>query len=181
MSVSKKKRFDVFKRDGFTCQYCGRKPPEVVLQADHIDPVALGGGDEIENLLTACVDCNQGKKHFPLDQVPAPLADRAAELAERELQIKEYRKFLRSVKKRKQSEVDEVAAHFTKLFPGSCLTERFKEVSIKKFLETFAVEELNDNLTLAYRNIAKKRAPDPEATIKYFCGICWNKIKEGGR
>lgn len=39
-SLSKKTRFEVFKRDSFTCQYCGRSAPEVVLQVDHIKPVA---------------------------------------------------------------------------------------------------------------------------------------------
>ena len=31
-AVSKKRRFDVFKRDGFTCQYCGATPPGVLLK-----------------------------------------------------------------------------------------------------------------------------------------------------
>lgn len=42
-AISKKTRFDVFKRDGFTCQYCGAHPPEVVLHIDHIIAVAEGG------------------------------------------------------------------------------------------------------------------------------------------
>lgn len=42
-SISKKLRFEVFKRDKFTCQYCGRKAPDVVLQIDHISPVSKGG------------------------------------------------------------------------------------------------------------------------------------------
>ena len=37
--ISKKTRFDVFKRDSFTCQYCGKSAPDVVLQVDHINPV----------------------------------------------------------------------------------------------------------------------------------------------
>lgn len=59
--LSKKIRFEVFKRDRFRCQYCGGEAPDVVLQIDHIHPVVDGGTDEIENLLTACVGCNSGK------------------------------------------------------------------------------------------------------------------------
>jgi HNH endonuclease len=59
--ISKKLRFEVFKRDSFTCQYCGRKAPDVILQCDHIKPVAEGGASDILNLLTSCVDCNSGK------------------------------------------------------------------------------------------------------------------------
>ncbi len=59
--ISKKLRFEVFKRDNFTCQYCGRMAPDVVLEVDHINPVSNGGGDDILNLVTSCFDCNRGK------------------------------------------------------------------------------------------------------------------------
>lgn len=38
-----KLRFDVFKRDKFQCVYCGRMPPDVTLEVDHIIPKACGG------------------------------------------------------------------------------------------------------------------------------------------
>lgn len=66
--MPKRLRFDVFKRDQFTCQYCGLKAPEVVLQIDHITPVALGGGNDILNLRTACTACNAGKSDKPLSE-----------------------------------------------------------------------------------------------------------------
>lgn len=59
--LSKSLRFEVFKRDSFTCQYCGAKAPDVILEVDHIKPVAEGGTDEILNLVTCCRDCNRGK------------------------------------------------------------------------------------------------------------------------
>lgn len=67
-ALSKKLRFEVFKRDKFTCQYCGKKAPDVILQVDHIDPVDLGGSNEILNLITSCQECNSGKKAIPLDK-----------------------------------------------------------------------------------------------------------------
>jgi len=60
-TIGKKVRFEVFKRDSFTCQYCGEKAPNVVLHIDHIRPVADGGTNEILNLVTSCVACNSGK------------------------------------------------------------------------------------------------------------------------
>jgi len=59
--LSKSKRFEVFKRDMFTCQYCGRKAPDVILEVDHIKPVSKGGNNSIENLVSSCWDCNHGK------------------------------------------------------------------------------------------------------------------------
>lgn len=61
MALTKKQRFEVFKRDKFTCQYCGRSAPDVLLEVDHIHPVSKGGEDDILNLVTSCHDCNAGK------------------------------------------------------------------------------------------------------------------------
>lgn len=61
MGVSQSLRFQVFERDGFRCQYCGKKAPEVNLVADHVVPVSAGGTDDPENLISACADCNNGK------------------------------------------------------------------------------------------------------------------------
>lgn len=54
-------RFKVLKRDNFMCAYCGRRPPEVELQVDHVMPRSKGGSDNLDNLTTACSDCNLGK------------------------------------------------------------------------------------------------------------------------
>ena len=67
VTIPKKVRFEVFKRDDYTCQYCGRGAPEVTLEADHIVPVAEGGTNEMFNLKTACTDCNRGKGATALD------------------------------------------------------------------------------------------------------------------
>jgi len=66
-SISKSIRFEVFKRDRFTCQYCGEKAPDVVLHVDHIDPVSKGGDNGIVNLITSCFDCNLGKRDRKLN------------------------------------------------------------------------------------------------------------------
>ena len=64
--IGKKTRFEVFKRDKFTCQYCGKSAPEVVLEIDHIQPVSKGGANGIMNLVTSCRDCNRGKSNREL-------------------------------------------------------------------------------------------------------------------
>jgi CRISPR/Cas system Type II protein with McrA/HNH and RuvC-like nuclease domain len=64
MTVSKLIRFEALKRDGFTCQYCGAKAPEVRIEIDHIVPVSKGGKDDLENLVTCCYNCNGGKRNI---------------------------------------------------------------------------------------------------------------------
>lgn len=66
-AVSKKIRFEVFKRDSFKCQYCGAEAPDVVLHIDHIKPVSKRGTNAILNLITACEACNTGKGPLSLD------------------------------------------------------------------------------------------------------------------
>lgn len=63
-----KTRFMVLTRDNYTCQYCGRKAPEVILNIDHIKPKSKGGDNKIENLITACRDCNFGKSDILLEE-----------------------------------------------------------------------------------------------------------------
>lgn len=60
-SIPQGVRFNVFRRDGFTCRYCGRSSPAVVLHCDHVKPRAKGGSDSEDNYVTACSDCNYGK------------------------------------------------------------------------------------------------------------------------
>lgn len=69
--ISKKMRFEVFKRDKFTCQYCGRMSPDVILEVDHIKPVAEGGTNDLINLVTSCKDCNRGKGKIELSDTSA--------------------------------------------------------------------------------------------------------------
>ncbi len=55
MTISKKLRVEVFKRDGFRCVYCGRTPPEIVLEVIHVEPVSKRGKENINNLVTSVV------------------------------------------------------------------------------------------------------------------------------
>jgi len=54
-------RANVFLRDGFTCQYCGRKRQRTELTLDHVVPSVQGGKKSWENIVTACIQCNQRK------------------------------------------------------------------------------------------------------------------------
>ena len=60
-NVSRSKRFDVLNRDKFRCTYCGLTAKETELHVDHIKAVSKGGSSEMDNLITACIDCNLGK------------------------------------------------------------------------------------------------------------------------
>lgn len=57
-------RYKVLSRDKFKCVKCGNSPsvdPKCTLHIDHIIPWSKGGRTELENLQTACKECNIGK------------------------------------------------------------------------------------------------------------------------
>jgi hypothetical protein len=60
--MSPRTRWHILERDGFRCRYCGRSASEVKLHVDHMIPVSAGGTDDHDNLVTACAECNLGKK-----------------------------------------------------------------------------------------------------------------------
>jgi 5-methylcytosine-specific restriction endonuclease McrA len=57
-------RPNVFKRDQYTCQYCG-KPGNSI---DHVHPQSKGGKNNWENCVACCWDCNQKKKNHTLEE-----------------------------------------------------------------------------------------------------------------
>ncbi|MEE8598353.1 MAG: HNH endonuclease [Dehalococcoidales bacterium] len=52
-------RLEIFNRDQYTCQYCGRETRQLTL--DHVIPRYRGGEHTWENVVSACVLCNQHK------------------------------------------------------------------------------------------------------------------------
>lgn len=59
-------RQNVFKRDGFECQYCGTKND---LTLDHVIPKARGGKSTWKNLITACRPCNTRKGDYTPEEI----------------------------------------------------------------------------------------------------------------
>lgn len=170
-SITLKKRFEIFKRDCFTCCYCGNKPPKIVLEVDHIIPVSKNGTDSIDNLITSCFDCNRGKSNKELTSVPKTLEEKHKILIEKELQYKEYQKFSSKVNKRINKEIDEIDELYSSVYTDYCLSDSFKQ-SVRKFIDKLGFEDVKEAMTKA---IYHTKLND-KTSIKYFCGICWNKI-----
>lgn len=169
-SLGKKLRFDVFKRDGFACQYCGAVPPQAVLWIDHIVPVCDGGSNDIDNLVTACDACNLGKGRTPLDDVPKSLADKAAETAEREDQIRGYAQVMAIKRQRIDSGARGLAIMFAGHYGESAIPSEWL-MSLRQFVGKIGEHEATEAMEIAL----SKGFSDWRKCFKYFCGICWNK------
>src|SRR5207249_9625457 len=61
-------RRNVFRRDHFTCQYCGARPGSAELTIDHVVPRSHGGTSSWENCVLACVTCNRHKANRTPEQ-----------------------------------------------------------------------------------------------------------------
>jgi len=167
--ISKRIRFEVFKRDNFTCQYCGQHPPSTILEVDHIVAVAGGGDNDETNLVTACFNCNRGKAARSLDAVPQSLAEKAAEVAEREEQLRGYSNIMAARRERLEDDVWAAFGHW-----GQTETTHDKFASMKRFVDQLGLDEVLEAIDITR---AARKAYGQNAEWRYFCGVCWNKIK----
>lgn len=173
--ISTRTRFEVFKRDGFKCQYCGAHPPEAMLHVDHIEAVANGGSNDMDNLITSCAMCNLGKSCVPLSSVPQSLAEKAAEVAEREEQLRGYSQILEAKRQRLEEETWRV---MELLYPGEESVPRDSFNGTRKFIERLGFHSVYEAAEIALAGPAHWNR-----TFRYFCGVCWTKIREmeGGK
>ena len=169
--LSKKTRFQVFKRDEFRCCYCGQCPPKVVLEVDHIIAVANGGTNQIDNLITSCFDCNRGKGAELLETVPASLSDKIAIQQEKMDQLRALDRLLKQQKKRERQQIEEVNEAFQIRYPERTLSDSFR-VSVGQFIREIGLDEC-----ISAMHKACVRTKGPTDATKYFCGICWNIIR----
>lgn len=175
-ALSKKSRFEVFKRDSFTCQYCGAHPPSVILHVDHIHPVSKGGTNDTDNLITSCESCNLGKSDRVLSDVPQSLQEKAAMVLEREAQINGYQQAMESKRFRIQEESELVLDVYEEHVSGFTLTEK-SMVTVRHFVDQMGLHATRDAMEKACTSHKVRRGHE----FKYFCGICWNTIKGRGR
>lgn len=171
-AISTKTRFEVFKRDGFLCQYCGGHPPTVKLHVDHIIPVVEGGKNGMDNLVTACDRCNLGKGPCSLGAIPKSLADRAAETAEREKQIRGYADVMAAQRERIENDCWEVAEIFMARFKHGGFSKAGFQ-SIRVFVEKLGVHDCIRAMEIATAKISRD-----DYCFKYFCGVCWKILRE---
>lgn len=67
------KRARIYIRDRYRCQYCGDQKSAANLTLDHILPRAQGGATTPQNLVSACMKCNQRKGNRTPEQARMPL------------------------------------------------------------------------------------------------------------
>lgn len=169
--LSKKTRFEVFKRDSFRCQYCGNSAPDVILEVDHIVPVAEGGDNDIMNLITSCRDCNRGKGKKMLSDNTAisKQKERLDELNERKQQLEMMLEWKKSLMDIEEQELSCLAD----LFESECgmgLNDAGIRI-LRDVLRRFDFEEVYEAIRIA----GTRYDYSPMQALKKLGGICYNR------
>ena len=191
--VSKRMRFEVFKRDMFTCQYCGKKSPDVVLNADHINPVSKGGKNTITNLITACEDCNSGKSNIELsdDAAIRKQMSQMQKLAERDEQISMMVDWQESLLKSEEKLVVSATKEIDRLMGDHRLNDN-GIMTVRKSVKKHGYESVMKQISMAYemssdpadfrskwaKYVERKHSPDAfsKKSLSYAKGILRNRF-----
>lgn len=195
-AIGDKLRFEIFKRDQFKCQYCGKAAPDVVLHLDHINPVSKGGDNDILNLITSCIDCNSGKSDRLLtdNSILEKQRKMLEELDERRKQLKmmlDWREELKGF----DNEVAQSVAQYIeeKIYPAKVNELGVKNINtwLKRFELTELLQAIDDLKTIVmkdgkqdsnamFNNIPKvanfNRKGQSEKSACYIRGILKNRI-----
>lgn len=186
-SISKKVRFEIFKRDMFKCVYCGNKAPDILLQIDHIIPVSKGGDNDLTNLVTSCESCNNGKRDKSLDdhttvEKKRNQMERLQEKREQFEMISAWQKGLRDIEEEK---VNNICEYWHDLAPGYEITENGKK-QIRQLMRKYQLEEIFEAMKISsekylifgYNDLVTNDSW--EVAFNKIGGICYTrkKIKE---
>lgn len=182
-NLSKKTRFEVFKRDMFKCQYCGKSPikdQDVVLEVDHIIPVAEGGNNEMINLVTSCWDCNRGKGARKLDdrQIIVTQHEEIEKLQRENEQFDhliEYKKELMNIENKKL-EIIRLTIDDKLSVLNRTIGETYLNTKMKKLVRKYGVPKMIEAIEESYNDSIGKydRITDEEGICNKFLSLIEN-------
>lgn len=180
--ISKSVRFEVFKRDKFTCQYCGGKAPDIVLHIDHIHPVSKGGDNGIINLITSCFECNLGKSDRKLNDnsVVEKQRKQLELIQERREQIELMFKWKKSLSNLNDKTVEMIKDFVeAKIHPITISDSGIN--NLKNHLRKYGIEEVLDAVDISatsylkFSNVSGVTEESAEMFLSKIGGILFNR------
>lgn len=170
-------RFEVFKRDKFTCQYCGASAPEVILEIDHIKPVSKGGTDDMMNLVTSCRDCNRGKTNRELtdDSTVMVQKQRLDEMQERREQLKMMMEWREELEIEIEAEIDSVDSLLQKRTQWGM--SDVGRNNLRKLLNRFGYNDVYEATEIAIDQYYNGSERSWQNAFSKIGGICYNRKK----
>ena len=177
-AISKKTRFEVFKRDKFTCQYCGRTIPDVVLHIDHIKPVSKGGTNDIMNLITSCSECNLGKgaRELSDDSVIKKQQKQLKLLADKNEQLEMMLKWRDELQAYSEKELNAVNQRITNLTNWEL--SDYGRQKVKRLVKEFTIQVVLDAVDIAFEKYYDGTENSWQVAFDKIGGICFNRTRK---
>ena len=175
--LSKAVRFEVFKRDKFTCQYCGASAPDVILEVDHINPVSKGGTDDLFNLITSCRDCNRGKRNKKLSDNSAVKLQKAQldDMQERRNQIEMMCAWRENLKDECEIEIDYLDNAFNEETNRNFTDHGRRQM--KLWIHQFGFANVCEAMEISLVQYYNGTDESCRKTFDKIGGICYNRQK----
>jgi hypothetical protein len=177
VTVSKRLRYEVLRRDNHACRYCGAAAPDAKLTVDHVLPVTLGGTDEPGNLVAACFDCNSGKAASNPD---APIV---ADVEADALRWAAAITVAAEVQLKARDDESEYLDSFIAVWDSWCTDTGEPFVELRGDWENTIYSLRNaglsiDDLRYATQQSMRSTRIPLSRVWRYFCGICWRMVSE---
>lgn len=179
-SLSKKTRFEVFKRDKFTCQYCGGRAPDVILHVDHVMPIAQGGSNDLLNLVTSCSDCNLGKGARKLsdDSMIEKQRRHMEQHAEREEQILMMLEWKKSLVRIDDTQISAAVEYFTEL-TGFSIRPEYHVKTFGPLIRKYGLAATFEAVDIAFDQYFQSgNQCEANKMLSKLSGIAFNKKRE---
>ena len=179
-SISKTMRFEIFKRDSFTCQYCGRMAPDVILEVDHIHPVSKGGDNDILNLVTSCIDCNRGKGARKLTQNSEikKQQDQLRELNEKRQQLEMMVEWKNELLKFEKQQVEKIKELIEEIIGKNIALYGRGYDTISKLIKKYDFALVYDATKVAFTEYYDLEKISISETFGYISRIAYNMDKD---
>lgn len=177
-TISKKLRFEVFKRDNFTCQYCGRMAPDVVLEVDHINPVKNDGTNDILNLVTSCKDCNIGKgaKKLTENEMLKKQQQQLKEINEKREQLElmvKWKEELANFDNEQVDKIEQILEDATK----NIFSDTGRN-NCKSWIKKFGFEEVYESTKISINQYYENDKDSITKVFNMIPKICYSRKKE---
>jgi hypothetical protein len=174
MTVARRLRYEVLRRDKHTCRYCGASAPDAKLTIDHVIPIALGGSDDPKNLVTACDDCNSGKTSSAPDQ---SVIDDVDDLA---LRYAAAMKQAHAIRTGEWAEAAKAAEEFKSAWDRWTLTGTTQGVPLDDdwavSLERWLALGLTTDDLVRFVSTAMNSQAVLKDKWRYYCGCIWREL-----
>jgi len=174
VAISKRVRFEVLRRDGFRCRYCGTSATDGAgLVVDHVIPTALGGTDEPSNLVAACSDCNAGKA------ATAPSAEMVDDVFADSLRWAQAMKRAAAEVEERRGEIQRVArAVRGEWVKFGSFSYREPPAGFESSIERWLMAGLSETEMVSLVSVAHSRSVTASNAWRYYAGCCWTRIRQ---